>query len=228
MPHRDMIVFSGGLDSTVLLAASHAAGTAALAVTVDYGQRHRRELAAAALIAAHYQVPQFVVDLTGWGRLLTGSALTDPTVEVPHGHYTAPAMASTVVPNRNATLLMVAVGIAQARLCDRVLIGVHAGDHPVYADCRPDFIAAAARVADLATAGHVTIRAPFLDQDKAQIVKAGAALGSVGLPVPFALTWSCYEGGSQHCGRCGTCVERREAFHVAGVVDPTVYQEATE
>ena len=219
MSRRDLVLLSGGLDSSTLLAQRATAGTAAFALSVNYGQRHRRELLAAASVAAHYGVDHAVLDMTGWGALLTGSALTDPTVAVPHGHYADDSMRATIVPNRNATLLMAACGVAISRGCTHVLTAVHAGDHPVYPDCRPEFIGAAAVAAELGTDRAVTIEAPFVGVSKTDIARRAAELG-----LPVELTWSCYEGGTVHCGRCGTCVERREALTDAGVTDPTEYR----
>ena len=218
---RDLVLLSGGLDSTTLLALRAAKNTAALALSINYGQRHRRELHAATRIADYYGVDHAILDLTSWGRLLTGSALTDPTIDVPHGHYADESMRVTVVPNRNATLLMAAAGIAQTRGCTHVLTAVHAGDHPIYPDCRPEFIDAANRAAQLGTDGAVTIEAPF-----ATITKTDIAAWARNLAVPVELTWSCYEGGEIHCGRCGTCVERIEALTDAGITDPTPYRTA--
>jgi 7-cyano-7-deazaguanine synthase len=131
-------------------------------------------------------------------------------------------MAATVVPNRNAIMLSVAVGVAVARGAEAVAAAVHAGDHTVYPDCRPAFIEAIEHEARVANEGFIVdgfeVRAPFLHLTKDQIVRIGADLG-----VPFEETWSCYLGGEVHCGRCGTCVERREAFDLAGVPDPTAY-----
>lgn len=217
---RDLVLLSGGLDSSTLLAQCASDATAGLALSVDYGQRHIRELEAAAAIARHYGVEHLVLDLTDWGRLLPGSALTDRSVTVPHGHYADETMAATVVPNRNATLLMAAAGVALAAGCTRVLFAAHAGDHPVYPDCRPTFIAAAAYAAELGTDGRVTIAAPFAQMTKADIAHLAATLA-----VPIALTWSCYEGGARHCGRCGTCVERAEALDCAFDVDSTDYAD---
>lgn len=215
---NDLVLLSGGLDSTTALAHSHHAGTAKLAVSVDYGQRHRRELDAAARVAGHYRVEHLVLDFTGWGALLGGSALTDRSVEVPHGHYADPTMAVTVVPNRNATLLAAAAGVAAAHGCTHVVTAVHAGDHPVYPDCRPEFVDAARRTIELGTGEQVTLDAPFVHMSKTDIAALAGALGA-----PVGLTWSCYEGQSLHCGQCGTCVERIEAFRDAGVTDPTAY-----
>lgn len=215
-----VVLASGGVDSTTAIVLRRSLGDEVLAVSVDYGQRHRREIEAAAEVARHYEIEHIVVDLAGLAAVLSGSALTDPTVEVPDGHYTAPVMAATVVPNRNAILANVAVGVAVARKAAAVVLGVHAGDHPIYPDCRPEFVDALNTCVQVATAGYhtPTIEAPFLYWDKAQIVKQGARLGA-----PLHLTWSCYRGGALHCGRCGTCVERAAAFAEVGVPDPTEY-----
>jgi 7-cyano-7-deazaguanine synthase len=216
---RDLVLLSGGLDSSTLLAASHANDRAAVALSVDYGQRHRRELKAAREVAAFYGVEHHVLDMTGWGALLTGSSLTDPDVPVPHGHYADESMKATIVPNRNATLLMAAAGVAISKGCTHVVTAVHAGDHPVYPDCRPEFIQAAGLAAHVGTDGAVKIDAPFVNISKTAIARIAGELG-----VPIGVTWSCYEGGDIHCGECGTCVERIEAIRDADLVDPTAYR----
>ena len=213
---------SGGLDSVTLAYALTQDGADLVALSFDYGQRHAKEIDFAARCADRLGADHHVVDLRSVGELLTGSALTDRSVDVPEGHYTDVSMAATVVPNRNAIMLSVAVGVAVARGADAVATAVHAGDHAVYPDCRPAFIDAAEREAQIANEGFIKdsfrILAPYVDVTKGEIVRRGAALD-----VPFAQTWSCYLGGARHCGRCGTCVERREAFEVAGVADPTKY-----
>lgn len=221
---HSVVVLSGGLDSTTLLALHHATGSQVTAVSVDYGQRHRRRetAAAAAVVATYPGVEHLIVDLAPLAGLLGGSALTDEAVPVPEGHYAAPSMAATVVPNRNAILANIAVGIAVARKADTVALGFHAGDHPIYPDCRPAFVSALNTCVAVANDGYHTplVEAPFVTWTKAQIVALGHRLGA-----PLHLTWSCYQGGERHCGRCGTCVERAEAFTVAGVPDPTRYQQ---
>ena len=216
-----VVLLSGGLDSTVLVGWLLNQRNDVDTVSFDYGQRHRRELDAARAVAERYGVRHDVVDLTGVGRLLTGSALTDD-VAVPHGHYAADNMAATVVPNRNMILLSVAVGIAAARGHQSVATAVHAGDHAVYPDCRPEFTRMASMTAQAATEGYgdVDILAPFVRRSKTDIAGLGADLDA-----PLNLTWSCYEGGDRHCGRCGTCVERWEAFRNAGIDDPTDYAD---
>lgn len=222
MTTHAIVLLSGGMDSTVLVGHLLEIGHTVDTLALDYGQRHRRELTAAADVAGHYGVRFDVVDLTAVGRMLTGSALTDPNIPVPHGHYAHESMRATVVPNRNAILVMAAAGVAVARHAQYVATAVHAGDHPIYPDCRPDFITAVDQTVRLATAGYgdVHVVAPFVWYTKAQIAALGARLGA-----PFGKSWSCYEGGDTHCGRCGTCVERREAFADANLIDPTVYAD---
>lgn len=215
---------SGGLDSVTLAHVLDSEGHSLVALSFDYGQRHTKELTYAARAAERLGADHHVVDLRSAGGLLSGSALTDAAVEVPEGHYTDASMAATVVPNRNAIMLSIAVGVAVARGAEAVATAVHAGDHPIYPDCRPEFIDAIQHEARVANEGFIhrgfEVRAPFLHLGKDEIVRQGAAVG-----VPFADTWSCYVGGELHCGRCGTCVERREAFELAGVADPTPYAE---
>jgi 7-cyano-7-deazaguanine synthase len=215
------------LDSAVLAHRLLADGWELRLVSFDYGQRHRTELDHAARLAAGLGARHDVIDLRSVGALLTGSALTDDTVEVPDGHYADDTMRSTVVANRNAIFAMVATGVAVADGAHAVALGIHAGDHAVYPDCRPEFVGAAEHLAKVANEGFVaqgfTLLAPFVACTKADIVAMGADLG-----VPFADTWSCYKGGEVHCGTCGTCVERREAFELAGVADPTRYLASAE
>lgn len=222
-----VVIVSGGMDSTVASYLMHRGSARLTLLSFDYGQRHRVEIDHARRTSQALSADHHVIDLTGVTRLLSGSALTDATVPVPDGYYTDSSMRTTVVPNRNAIMLDVAVGQAVAVGADAVVFGAHAGDHPVYPDCRPAFLRAYQRMAMLANEGfaHPQLRvlAPFLERTKADIAAIGAQLG-----VPFTNTWSCYKGGSLHCGLCGTCVERREAFQLGGVADPTVYQHADE
>ncbi|MFB9952479.1 7-cyano-7-deazaguanine synthase QueC [Rhizobium puerariae] len=219
---KTIVVCSGGLDSVSL--AHRIAGEQELLglVSFDYGQRHRKELDFAAACAGRLGVPHQVVDMRTIGGELSGSALTDD-VDVPDGHYAEETMRITVVPNRNAIMLAVAFGIAAARQAEAIAIAVHGGDHFIYPDCRPGFINAFQTMQDHALDGYASVKllAPYVNGSKAEIVADGARHG-----VPFAETWSCYKGGVRHCGRCGTCVERREAFHLAGINDPTDYEDA--
>ncbi|WP_405912159.1 7-cyano-7-deazaguanine synthase QueC [Streptomyces sp. NBC_00963] len=222
-PFTAVIVLSGGMDSTTLTAHYAALGYQLIAVTADYGQRHRQEIESARAVANHYGADHHVVDLRGYGALLHGSALTDADVEVPDGHYAEDSMRSTVVPNRNAVLANVAVGVGVANRAATVALGMHAGDHFVYPDCRPAFVDALRSLVDVANEGFPTprVEAPFLTWSKADIATHGARLNA-----PLDLSWSCYKGGETHCGTCGTCYERREAFRDAGLEDPTAYVDS--
>lgn len=213
-------IFSGGLDSAVMLTAlaDRVSGNV-VALSFDYGQRHSKELAYAEAFARSLGVRHEVADLRGIRHLIGSSSQTSPNIAVPEGHYAEESMKLTVVPNRNMIMLSVAIGFAVSLRYNAVSYGAHAGDHAIYPDCRPEFVAAMNQVAALCDWHRVELRAPFLGYSKADIVTLGASLG-----VPFADTWSCYKGGAVHCGRCGTCVERHEAFAIAGVVDPTVYE----
>lgn len=222
MSKSALVLLSGGLDSTTLLADTLDASSGAVeALFVNYGQRHIRERESSRKVADFYGVRWHELDLTYFGKSVE-SALTTAGLGVPHGHYTAASMKLTVVPNRNATLLSAAAGIASSRKLDVVATAVHAGDHAVYPDCRPEFIEAIDQACRLGCG--VGVVAPFVMVTKTDIARRAGELRA-----PLHLTWSCYEGGgrtpTQHCGRCGTCVERAEAFSDAGVVDPTDYAD---
>lgn len=213
--------FSGGLDSTVLLYHLRALGHRVLALSVDYGQRHRVELDRARALARELGVEHEVADLRGITHLLAGSSLSSAEIDVPLGHYTDESMKATVVPNRNMILLAVTAAWAIGRKAQHVAYAAHSGDHTIYPDCRPEFAEAMAHAIALADWHRVTLLRPFVEMTKADIVRRGAELG-----VRFEMTWSCYQGRAKHCGACGTCVERREAFALAGLPDPTEYEEA--
>ena len=218
---KAVAIVSGGMDSVTLAYLLRSEGYDLHLLSVDYGQRHRKELEYARSCAGRLGAIFHIADLSSVGGLLKGSALTDD-IPVPHGHYAAENMAVTVVPNRNAIMLSVAYGVAVAEEAELVATGVHSGDHFVYPDCRPEFIAAFDAMQRLAVEGfgrpELRLYAPFVNIGKHDIAAIGARLG-----VPYQDTWSCYEGGELHCGRCGTCVERKEAFELASVPDPTVY-----
>jgi 7-cyano-7-deazaguanine synthase len=218
---KTIVICSGGLDSVSLAHVVAAEGNLHSLLSFDYGQRHVKEVEYAAACAKRLGVPHQVIDIRNIGAGLSGSALTDD-VDVPDGHYAEETMKITVVPNRNAIMLAIAFGLAAAQKADAVATAVHGGDHFIYPDCRPGFIDAFQTMQNHALDGYanVTLRAPFVHGSKGAIVTAGAAAGT-----PFAETWSCYKGGDIHCGRCGTCVERREAFLDAGVEDPTDYAD---
>lgn len=215
-------IVSGGIDSVTLAYQLKSEGYALHLLSFDYGQRHKKELAFAKLAAERLAAQYSQIDLSSVGRHLTGSALTDD-IDVPEGHYAEDTMRITVVPNRNAIMLSVAYGVAVAENATVVAAGVHAGDHFVYPDCRPRFINAFDLMQSVAVEGFgqpgLHLYAPFVNLGKHDIVAAGHKLG-----VPYQDTWSCYQGDKHHCGKCGTCVERKEAFALADVSDPTIYQ----
>jgi 7-cyano-7-deazaguanine synthase len=214
-----LVVLSGGLDSTVCMAlADRESDSPPLALTFDYGQRHRNELDHAAGVAGHYRSEHLVVeiDTSSWG----GSALTDPSIDVPIGGAGDDGIPVTYVPARNSIFLAVALGVAEARGLDAVWIGVNAIDYSGYPDCRPEFIEAFRGVAATGQrrgveGDPIAIRTPLIDSTKAQIVAQG-----VGLDAPLALTWSCYQGGERPCGVCDACLLRAQGFAAAGVADP--------
>lgn len=208
---RIVALCSGGLDSAVMLAHLRNQDHEVWPLAVNYGQRHARELVFARDLGAE------VAELSALRPLLAGSALTDD-VALPLGHYADPSMRVTVVPNRNMLLLAVALARCVALDYDAVAYAAHAGDHTIYPDCRPAFADAMGEAARLCDYRQRLLLRPLIHFSKADIVRQGANLG-----VDFASTWSCYAGGEVHCGKCGTCVERIEAFRLAGVPDPTDY-----
>jgi 7-cyano-7-deazaguanine synthase len=216
-----LVVLSGGLDSTVCMAlADRESDSPPLALTFDYGQRHRNELDHAAGVAGHYRAEHLVVeiDTSSWG----GSALTDPSIDVPTGGDGGDGIPVTYVPARNSIFLAVALGVAEARGLDAVWIGVNAIDYSGYPDCRPEFIEAFRGVAATGQrrgveGDPIAIRTPLIDSSKAEIVALG-----VDLDAPLALTWSCYQGGDRPCGVCDACVLRAQGFAAAGVADPAL------
>ena len=199
---KTLVICSGGLDSVSLAHITAAEHHLTRLVSFDYGQRHRKEVDFAEAAAKRLGVPFHLIDMRRIGAALSGSALTDD-IDVPDGHYAEDTMKITVVPNRNAIMLSIGFGIAAAQGDEAVATAVHGGDHFIYPDCRPGFTRAFDAMQQAALDGYADVR----------------------LHTPFAETWSCYKGGAVHCGRCGTCVERREAFHLAEVTDPTVYAD---
>ncbi|MDI1320365.1 MAG: 7-cyano-7-deazaguanine synthase QueC [bacterium] len=215
---KTVVIFSGGMDSTVLVYDLLACGDTVKVLSVDYGQRHSKEIECAKRIAVDLGIEHRVADLRGISSLLAGSSLTSPDVAVPDGHYAEENMKATVVPNRNMIMLSIAAGWAISLRFDAVAFGAHGGDHAIYPDCRSVFADAVDAAIRLADWHQVQLIRPFVGLTKTDLAKRGHELH-----VPFAQTWSCYKGGDLHCGTCGTCVERREAFHLAGVPDPTTY-----
>ncbi len=214
-----ILIFSGGIDSTTVLYLLRSQGHHVRALSVLYGQRHDRELQAAEAICQRTGVNQDQVDLANLADLLGPNRLTDSTSEIPEGPYSSQTLPLTTVPNRNMILLSLGIARAVALGYDAVAYGAHAGRHDNYPDCRPAFAQAMDHAAGLCDRRPIRVLAPFINQEKAAIVAAGNRLG-----VPFELTWSCYRGGLRHCGRCGTCLDRQQAFDQNDLIDPVPYE----
>jgi 7-cyano-7-deazaguanine synthase len=228
MSPRAVVLLSGGMDSTTALAITRKDGFELIAVTFDYGQRHRKEIDAAKRIAEHFRVKDHRlarIDLTEIG----GSALTDRRIKVPEQRDFAEigrGVPVTYVPARNTILLAYALGLAEAAAAQAIVIGANRIDYSGYPDCRPEYYRAFEELARLGTKRGVEgdvigIRTPLIDATKADIVRMGEQLG-----VPWALTWSCYHGRSKACGVCDSCQLRLKGFREAGVEDPLPYATA--
>lgn len=216
MGKDSVIVLSGGMDSVSLL--HEYKDRIALAMTFDYGSNHNaREIACACENCRILGIEHVVLPLAFIGQHFKSSLLSGADA-VPEGHYTSANMKSTVVPFRNGIMLSVACGLAESRGLKKVMLANHSGDHAIYPDCREGFVAAMSEAMRQGTYDGVEIFAPYTNLTKGEIAARGARAG-----VDFSLTYSCYKGGERHCGRCGTCVERREAFRTAGLDDPTEY-----
>lgn len=211
-----LIVVSGGMDSTTML--YEYADRIALAVTFNYGSNHNaREIECARYNCARLGIELVEIAMPFIGRLFDSSLLSGADA-IPDGNYDDENMRSTVVPFRNGIMLAVAAGLAESRGLRHLMMANHGGDHAIYPDCRPGFVDAMSKAIAEGTYAGITIEAPYTNITKTDIARRGAALG-----VDYAHTYSCYKGGERHCGRCGTCSERREAFAEAGVPDPTDY-----
>ena len=217
MNKNSVLILSGGMDSVTLLYDQQE--RIALAVTFDYGSKHNeREIPFAQLHCQRLGIEHLVIPLGFMGQYFTSSLLKGGD-EIPEGHYADENMRSTVVPFRNGIMLSVAIGLAESRGLQHVMMANHSGDHTIYPDCRPEFVSAMSEAARTGTFPGITLLCPFTNLTKTEIAARGAAL-----VIDFAETWSCYKGGERHCGRCGTCVERHEALVEAGVADPTEYE----
>lgn len=215
---KALVLLSGGMDSVTAMHWAAREHEIAGALSFDYGSKHNhREIPMASWQAVRLGVKHDVLALDFMGRLFASDLLQSGGA-IPDGHYADSTMKRTVVPFRNGIMLAIACGLAESRGADAVVIAVHGGDHAIYPDCREPFMQAMAGAMRHGTYAGIGLLRPFIDCDKAEIVRRGVALG-----VDYAHTWSCYKGGDVHCGTCGTCVERREAFHLAGARDPTAY-----
>jgi 7-cyano-7-deazaguanine synthase len=222
MSEKVVVIYSGGMDSFTVLHRALKEGYDVHALSFNYGQRHSKELEYAKRVCEQTKIPHLITDITAINQLLQGSSLTSSDIEVAEGHYAAENMKSTVVPNRNMILLSLAVGYAVSIRASKVLYGAHSGDHTIYPDCRPEFVHSMNAVTKIANFEPVEIVSPFLDDDKAQILKHGLELG-----LDYGQTWTCYNGREKACGKCGSCVERLEAFERNGAQDSIPYEPST-
>ena len=215
---KTILIYSGGLDSTVLLHQLVKQGDVVKCLSVNYGQKHKKEIDSAKYFCNKLKVAHEIVDISSVTRLISSSALTS-NAEVPEGHYAEDSMKSTVVPNRNMIMLSVAIGWAINEKFDAVAYAAHNGDHTIYPDCREEFVNHVSKAAELADWHSVKIIRPFIGLSKADIAKIANELN-----VEIDKTWSCYKGKEFHCGKCGTCVERIEALELAEIKDNTIYK----
>ena len=214
-------ILSGGMDSVTLLYYLLHNGSKVKALSINYGQRHLKELEYAKYHCEKLNIEHQTADLTGITHLLgKESVLVNKSIEVPDGHYEELVMKKTVVPNRNMLMLAVATSYAISEKFDGIVYGAHAGDHAIYPDCRKEFTDALAKAILLCDWHQVELHRPFIKKTKADIARTGKYLD-----VDFTKTWSCYKGEEKQCGQCATCIERREAFHLSEMEDHTEYKD---
>ena len=212
-----VIIISGGMDSCTMLYEFK--DEIALAITFDYGStQNGRERVCAVTHCQRLGIKHLIIPLEFMHRYFKSALLGSPE-DIPDGNYNDENMKSTVVPFRNGIMLAIACGIAESNGLKRVMIANHSGDHSIYPDCRPEFITAIDAAAKAGTYVDVAIEAPYTNISKTDIARRGKSLA-----IDYSETWSCYKGGDVHCGRCGTCVERKEALHDAGIADNTEYE----
>lgn len=221
MAKDSVIILSGGIDSVTLLHSRKE--DIALAVSFNYGSNHNsREIECAAWQCRELGIEHIVIPLDFMGKYFQSSLLSGAS-DIPKGNYDIENMKSTVVPFRNGVMLSVACGLAESRGLKHVMMANHGGDHSIYPDCRPEFTKAMSEAMQAGTYDHISLIDPFTNITKTDIVALGAKLG-----IDYSHTYSCYCGEESHCGSCGTCRERKQAFEEAGVEDPTVYSKELE
>lgn len=212
---KAVLIYSGGLDSTTLLYEYK--DSIALAVSFDYGSKHNeREIAFARLNCEKLGVEHIVIPLEFMQKYFRSSLLKGGE-DIPEGSYDDSNMQSTVVPFRNGIMLAIAAGLAESRGLDAIMMANHGGDHAIYPDCRPEFVDAFGKAVEAGTYNGVKLLSPYCNITKRDIALRGKALG-----IDYSLTYSCYKGGEKHCGKCGTCTERKEALEG---FDPTEYED---
>ena len=218
MDKDSVIIVSGGMDSVTLLYEYK--DRIALGISFDYGSNHNsKEIPFAKLHCERLGIKHITIPLDFMHQYFK-SSLLEGADAIPEGHYEDENMKSTVVPFRNGIMLAIAAGIAESNGLSNVMIANHGGDHAIYPDCRPEFISAMSQATKAGSYNGVTVLAPYTNISKSDIARHGKALG-----IDYTETWSCYKGGKKHCGKCSTCVERKEALQEAGIEDKTEYME---
>ena len=213
-----IIIVSGGMDSVTLLYDYK--DRIALGISFDYGSNHNaKEIPFAKLHCERLGIKHVTIPLDFMHQYFK-SSLLEGADAIPEGHYQDENMKSTVVPFRNGIMLAIAAGMAESYGLSHVMIANHGGDHAIYPDCRPEFISAMSNATEAGSYNGVTVLAPYTNITKGDIARRGKELG-----IDYNETWSCYKGSEKHCGKCGTCVERKEALHYAGIEDTTEYEE---
>ncbi len=212
-----VIIVSGGMDSITLLYDKK--NEIALGISFNYGSNHNaKEIPLAEMHCRRLGIKHITINLDFMGQYFK-SSLLEGGEAIPEGNYADENMKSTVVPFRNGIMLSIAIGIAESNNLKKVLIANHGGDHTIYPDCRPEFIKAIDAAAYAGTFVNAHVEAPYTHITKGDIARIGKRLG-----LDYAETWSCYKGADKHCGRCGTCIERKEALTEAGIDDTTEYE----
>lgn len=224
MQEKAVVILSGGLDSSTLAYHLKASGYDIICVSFDYGQKHIKELDSARVVAKNLDAKHHIINLSFMAQYVQSSSLVNLEIDNPKDEYKRENMLITVVPNRNTMMLSLAWTIACANNAVLLAFGPHKGDNYVYSDCRPEYFIALNEALRLGTIDsrreELELVAPFVDMTKTDIIKRGVQLN-----VPFELTWSCYDGQEIHCGTCGTCMQRRQSFITANIIDPTKYKE---
>ena len=213
-----VVIYSGGMDSFTVLNKAVKDGYSVLALSFDYGQKHSKELVCAKEVCRELNIPHKILDISSISSLFTSSSLVATDIDVPDGHYEEENMKSTIVPNRNMILISLAIGYAVDIQAKSVWYGAHSGDHTIYPDCRPEFVQVMDKASRVANFEPVTVHAPYLGVDKIGILEAGLNMG-----LDYSKTWTCYKGQEKACGKCGSCIERLEAFEKNATLDPIVY-----
>ena len=206
------------MDSFTVLNKAVKDGYSVLALSFDYGQKHSKELVCAKEVCRELNIPHKILDISSISSLFTSSSLVATDIDVPDGHYEEENMKSTIVPNRNMILISLAIGYAVDIQAKSVWYGAHSGDHTIYPDCRPEFVQVMDKASRVANFEPVTVHAPYLGVDKIGILEAGLNMG-----LDYSKTWTCYKGQEKACGKCGSCIERLEAFEKNATLDPIVY-----